>query len=187
VLPPAVDDAWLAPRPPRPPRQGPLRVLVAARLDHDRNHGLLPAIARLAGPAAWHVAGDGPMRAELAARLPEVTFHGHLAPDALRALMLESDALLHTSQTDTFAEAVVEAMACALPVVVSNAGGPLCYVAHGHTGLVCSATPEAFAEALRALREDPDLRAYLSQNARTLAERLSWTELWRAVLAAIDR
>jgi phosphatidylinositol alpha 1,6-mannosyltransferase len=126
------------------------------------------------------------MRADLEARLPEAAFHGHLAPEALRALMLESDALLHTSQTDTFAEAVAEAMACALPVVVSNAGGPLCYVAHGHTGLVCSATPEAFAEALRALGGDPELWAYLSQGARTLAERCSWPELWRAVLDALD-
>ena len=74
-------------------------------------------------------------------------------------------------------------MAAGLPAVVGNAGGLLSYVLHGHTGLVCSAVPEALAEALGALRDDPGLWRYLSRNARAFAERYSWADLARAVLA----
>lgn len=183
LLPPGV-EAGPAP-PARPSPSGALRVLVAARLDADRDHALLPEIARLAGPIRLHIAGGGPLRAELEAALPTATFHGHLAAGPLRALMLESDVLLHTSQTDTFGEAVIEAMAAGLPVVVSNAGGPIGYVLHGHTGLVCDGTPASFAAALRALREDPAQWRDLSRGARAFAERAPFPELVRAVLAEL--
>jgi glycosyltransferase involved in cell wall biosynthesis len=66
----------------------------------------------------------------------------------------------------------LEAMACAVPVVSTNVGGPNETVVDGETGfLVPPRDPDALAQAVRRLLDDPDLRARMGRagRARVLA------------------
>lgn len=77
---------------------------------------------------------------------------------------------------DTFSLSTLEAMATGLPVVVSRAAGVSEQLTHGLDSLLLDDPSDAtcLAAHLGALVRDGVLRARLGQQARMLAERLSW-------------
>ncbi|MDB4912959.1 MAG: hypothetical protein JWM95_603 [Gemmatimonadetes bacterium] len=84
-------------------------------------------------------------------------------PDALASF----DIYALTSRSEGFAISLVEAMAAACPVVATRCGGPEYIVDHEETGiLVENGSPEAVAEALLRLYEDPRLATRLGNAAR---------------------
>ena len=78
-------------------------------------------------PAKLLLAGDGPERSEVEQLVRElnlkdsVRFLGKL--DAVEEILSISDLFLLPSETESFGLAALEAMACKLPVISSNAGG----------------------------------------------------------------
>jgi glycosyltransferase involved in cell wall biosynthesis len=72
------------------------------------------------------------------------------------------------SRSEGMPNAVMEAMSCGLPVVVTNASpGPLDLVKDGETGLVVQAGhPDALARAIELLARNPTLRQRLGDAAR---------------------
>jgi glycosyltransferase involved in cell wall biosynthesis len=77
--------------------------------------------------------------------------------------------------------AMLEAMACGLPVVVTNAGGMREYMVHGETGFLCNDTEE-FVRCMRLLFDSPDLMAQMRAGAcRYVEERRSFPVLCRRV------
>jgi glycosyltransferase involved in cell wall biosynthesis len=94
---------------------------------------LLQAFARLLDMeqnALLKLVGDGPLRVQLeklADRLgirDRVTFVGNLDRRAMRDELLSSHCLVLSSEVETFGLALVEAMACGLPVISTRCGGP---------------------------------------------------------------
>lgn len=85
-----------------------------------------------------------------------VRFLGRRAdvPDILNA----SDIMLMTSRCEAHSVALLEAMACALPIVTTAAGGNAETVVHGQTGLLTRHQPSDIASALQALVDDVSLR-----------------------------
>jgi colanic acid/amylovoran biosynthesis glycosyltransferase len=84
-----------------------------------------------------------------------------------------SDVLLHPSVTEGAPTALVEAMACEVPVVATDCGGVGEAVTDGVEGyLVAPRDPEQLASALWRLWRDPALRARMGRagRARVLAE-----------------
>ncbi len=78
-----------------------------------------------------------------------------------------TDVLVCASDFESFGMAHLEAMACAVPVVSTNVGGPAETVIEGQTGyLVPPRDPAALAAAVRRLLDDPDLRVRLGQAGR---------------------
>ncbi|OPY70058.1 MAG: GDP-mannose-dependent alpha-mannosyltransferase [Syntrophorhabdaceae bacterium PtaU1.Bin034] len=87
------------------------------------------------------VVGDGPYLKELKAKtsLPRVTFFGKKNHSELPDVYARSHLFVFPSTTDTFGKVVLEAQACGLPAVVSDAGGPQEIIVHGKTGFVAKA------------------------------------------------
>lgn len=75
-------------------------------------------------PGTKVVVGDGPARAELEARHPDVLFLGKLVGEPLAAAYRGADVFVFPSLTDTFGLVMIEAMACGTPVAAFPVTGP---------------------------------------------------------------
>jgi glycosyltransferase involved in cell wall biosynthesis len=115
------------------------------------------------------VAGDGDYAQELraaAAGLPHVRFLGQLPYAQLRALYSGAVAAIVPSLcVETFGLVIMEAYGHGTPVIANRVGAPPEIVAETGGGIVYG-SGEELARALRALRDDPALRARLGAAAR---------------------
>ena len=176
-----IDLERFRPRPARP-AEARKNILFAARLDPVKRPLLLVDIAaellKLRGQRDFHilVAGDGPERKSLGARLHRAaldsvfTLLGQV--DDVPALLGEADVLVLPSQAEGIPLIVLEAFATARPVVCSRVGA-LAEVVDSSTGVLIEPGPgEAarFAKAINDLLADPQLRHETGQAGRRKAE-----------------
>ncbi|MCB0976743.1 MAG: glycosyltransferase family 4 protein [Acidimicrobiales bacterium] len=97
---------------------------------------------------------------------------GPISADGVGALLRDSDVFLHTSFTEGISNAVLEAMATALPVVTTDAGGMAEAVRDGVDGFVVPVrSPEITARRLGDLASDPGLRRRFGDSGRERVER----------------
>ena len=128
-------------------RELPRPIMVyAGRLAVEKN---LAAFLDLQLPGTHLLIGDGPQRAALAARYPRAVFAGYRFGDELAALLAGSDVFVFPSLTDTFGIAMVEALACGLPVAAFPVTGPRDVLRAGVTGVMSHDLAEAVRGALR--------------------------------------
>ena len=158
---------------------------------------LLRAFARLqaAGPPALSllIVGGGPQRAELEALAralgidAQVRFAGPVPHAEVPHWLHQMDIYVAASRLDSesFGVAVLEASACALPVVVSDVGGLPEVVADGVTGLVVPRDdPAALAAALERLVADAGLRRAFGEAGRArVQQQYDWTQSVDRMLA----
>ena len=92
------------------------------------------------------------------------------------------------SDSESFGVAVLEASACAKPVVVSNVGGLPEVVADGVTGFVVEPRdPEQAANAIERLLADQELREKMGKAGRERVRRLySWDQSVRQMVQIYD-
>jgi glycosyltransferase involved in cell wall biosynthesis len=84
-------------------------------------------------------------------------------------------AFVFTAYAEPFGLVLLEAMACGIPVVSVDEGGPREIVAEGETGYLVRRDETLFAEALRSLLEDEPLARRMGKRSRELAvERWTW-------------
>jgi glycosyltransferase involved in cell wall biosynthesis len=107
-------------------------------------------------------------------------FMGYLIGDDLADAYAAADVFVFPGPEETFGQVVLEAMASGLPVVVSDRGGPQTLVREGETGYICPAhNAKAFAERVRKLRDNPELRRQMGTQARSDAESRPWLGVMR--------
>jgi glycosyltransferase involved in cell wall biosynthesis len=172
------------------PRDGRARVpkLVAVgRLVEKKGYvDLLHALARVTsggGSFSCDIYGDGPQHDELAALVQRHGMQGsvHLlgarSNDRVRAALDGADAFVLTPRVgaggdrDGIPNVLVEAMACGLPVLTTDAGGITELVHDDVNGLVRPAGDvPAIAAGLDQLLRDPDQRDRLGAAARVAVE-----------------
>jgi glycosyltransferase involved in cell wall biosynthesis len=80
--------------------------------------------------------GDGPQRAELAARCPQAVFAGQRGGEDLAAHYASADLFLFPSLTETFGNVTIEAMASGLPVVAFDCAAAAQCIQSGRNGLL---------------------------------------------------
>lgn len=93
--------------------------------------------------------------------------------EALRLFLAAGDVYAFASRLEGFPVAPIEAMACGLPVVGTNASGISEIVGEGkglQPACVPTDDPEAFAKALGRLVDDPDLAQQIGAAARRRVE-----------------
>jgi glycosyltransferase involved in cell wall biosynthesis len=169
-----VDEEQIAPPRPGGPLEGELTVLSVGRLETEKNPLLLADV--LAGLRAederWKlvVAGEGPLRADLEARLRELgvaehaDLRGYVPVDAgLHELYRSADFFLHVSWTEGLPQVIFEAFAARLPVVATAVGGVPDAVGEAAL-LVPPGEPAPPVEALVRLASDDALRERLVED-----------------------
>ncbi len=133
------------------------------------------------------VVGEGPAKAELMARLPNTIFKGHLSGDELKYAYAASDVFLFPSDTETFGNVTLEAMASGVPAVCADATGSRGLVLHGETGFLApSGNERAFYEYTKLLATDPLLRAKMSVESRRRSLHYEWDVTLRRLVAYYD-
>jgi glycosyltransferase involved in cell wall biosynthesis len=148
---------------------------------------LLDAVAllRARGLAARVVlVGDGPLRADLEARIARldlgdaVSLRGAVRHEEIAGLLAGATAVVQPSVTQADGQmegipvALMEAMACGVPVVSTRLSGIPELVREGEGGLlVPERDPEALADAMARIAGDPSLAARLGAGARRIVER----------------
>jgi glycosyltransferase involved in cell wall biosynthesis len=116
------------------------------------------------------IAGDGAMRDELA-RLAQASGIGSdilflgMIGDA-RQLLDALDVFVFPSLSEGLGVALLEAMACGLPVVASRVGGIVDIVEDHRSGLLVTPNVAAIAEAIGALADDGERRSQIANAAR---------------------
>jgi glycosyltransferase involved in cell wall biosynthesis len=160
--------------------QRPALGIVATLRDWKGHDVLFDAIA--ADRAAWAgwqvlVVGDGPYRDRLDAQLARLGLAGEI-----RFVGQQDDVVPWLQALDIFAlpswgeegvpQAIMQAMACAVPVVSTPVGAIAEAVDDGATGLlVAPRSAPALAAGLARLRDDPALRGRLAAASRARAVR----------------
>ena len=130
------------------------------------------------------IVGDGPERARLQSNLPAAIFEGHLTGEALAAAYASSDIFLFPSDTETFGNVTLEALASGLPAIVADATGSNALVNDGLNGfLVRARDSQAFTERVEQLVRDDELRARMSHAARASAEPYEWKQILSQIVS----
>jgi len=158
-------------------------------------HARLPVALRsrtplvIAGGRGWGRALDDD-RAAQARRDGSLRLLGHIPDTELVALYARAAVVAYPSLYEGFGLPVLEAMACAAPVVTSD-GTALRDTAGDAALLVDPLDTDAIAAALRRILEDPELAATLRTRGPVHAARFTWErtasgmiESWRTALAA---
>jgi glycosyltransferase involved in cell wall biosynthesis len=154
-------------------------ILYAGRLSHEKGLSIVEPLGSLLhrhGIAhRFIMVGEGPMMPELKERCPDAVFTGRLAHEEVAVAMASADIFLFPSETDTAGNVVLEAQACGLPVLVTNAGGPKENLRPGTSGFICRPRDVLdFFARVSELVGDPDRRCAMSQAARAYAAGRSW-------------
>jgi glycosyltransferase involved in cell wall biosynthesis len=131
------------------PEKGHDVLIDAARLVNDRYSGV-----------HFTIVGGGPERARLLRHTNDhclggiVTFVGH--QEDVASALAAADVFVLPSRSESFPNALLEAMAAGVPVVASAVGGVLELVEHGRTGtLVPAGNAGALADSLCGLIAEP--------------------------------
>ena len=121
------------------------------------------------------IVGEGPAREDLQIALPHGHFVGHLKGKELSRAYASSDVFLFPSQTETFGNVTLEAMASGVPAVCADATGSNALVVDGVTGFLAPPTSvRAFVDCTQRLIMDDELRRSMSSSARERALEYDW-------------
>lgn len=183
LLPHGVDLRRFRPQVTKPAAE--LRLLAVGRLVEKKGfHVLLDAAARLKSRFRLLVVGEGPERGRLERIVTaygladRVTLAGALTHAELPEAYASADVVVvpsvqdGTGDRDGLPNVVLEAMACARPVVASRISAVGCAVTHDETGLLVPPGDAALlASALEQLAALPELRRRLGRLGRARVER----------------
>ncbi|HID38387.1 MAG TPA: N-acetyl-alpha-D-glucosaminyl L-malate synthase BshA [Calditrichaeota bacterium] len=141
-----------------------------------RTPDIIEIIRRLSQkyPVKLLMVGDGPDRSMVEKLCHELDLCQHVLflgkQENVAEILYASDVFILTSEHESFGLAALEAMACGVPCVTSNAGGLMELNKDGETGFVAPVSDiKAFVYAIERLIENEDLRKRLGQNAREYA------------------
>lgn len=165
------------------PRPGePLLVCVSRLAPHKRIDVLLNALKLLADQGFVFnciIVGTGNMEAQLKAQrdslgLAEKVQFAGFADDTLPYLQA-ADLFVLPSDEEGFGIVLIEAMACGVPCLAADSGGPRDIITHGQDGwIVERGSPERFAAAIRSALADREALLQIGRRAReTAAQRFS--------------
>ncbi|MEJ5366760.1 MAG: glycosyltransferase [Bryobacteraceae bacterium] len=132
------------------------------------------------------IVGGGSEQAWLAANVPHARLPGVLKGEALARAYANFDVFVFPSETDTYGNAVQEAMASGVPCVVMARGGPASIVDDWVTGRVCRSAEELGAAVVELARR-PEIRRRLGEAARRAAESRKWDAVGEIVWDAYRR
>jgi glycosyltransferase involved in cell wall biosynthesis len=156
-----------------------LVVLYVGRVAPEKNLGLAiaayRAMQRCSSSMKFVIVGDGPLRVTLQKEHSDLLFCGVHTGEQLARHYASADVFLFPSETETFGNVTLEAMASGLVVVAYNYAAAQMHITHGETGvLVPYGESKAFIDAAARLARAPQSLQKLRQQARAYVAAIDW-------------
>jgi len=162
----------------------PLKLLTVGRLIHTKQVDVLISTVKELEKRNIHailsIAGDGNLTHQLKQQALDlglsdrINFLGRVAPDDIPALYRQNHLFITSSLHEGMSNATLEAMASGLPVITSNCEGVEELIKDNGI-IVEPRTPDAFAQAVADLVQDPQLYQAMAQNSAKRAKTFSWS------------
>ncbi|QWC86716.1 glycosyltransferase family 1 protein [Nocardioidaceae bacterium] len=147
------------------------------RLAAEKELELLAPVQHMAG-VRLVVVGDGPAREQVRRALPDAVHTGALHGTDLARAVASFDVFVHPGRHETFCQSVQEALACGVPAVVVDAGGPVDLVVPGENGdRFRPGDATDLTARVRHLVDHPLERAVLARRARAGVAGRGWDAL----------
>ena len=132
------------------------------------------------------IVGEGREREWLENNMQQAEFTGFLDGEQLAEAYANMDIFIFPSETDTFGNVAQEAMASAVPVLVTNQGGPKFVIKDGETGFIAE-NYEDFVKYTVELMDNPEKLAKMKQASRDFVMLKSWDSVFEGVYEAYDK
>ena len=154
-----------------------IRLVYVGRLAPEKgNNYLIEAIAGLDNIELTLI-GSGPSENDLKALAKEtkvnVNFTGRLEQEDVIKELQKSDIYVMASLKEGMSNSVLEAMACGLPIIATDAGGSVELI-KDNGFIIEKASSEAIANKLKKFSSNPRLISSMGLISRELAEKMSW-------------
>ncbi len=185
-----VDTARFRPEPGMTPR--PRSVVFVGRLETVKNPALLIEACATAGASELALVGEGPERTKLQAlaaqmNLP-VILPGAIPQADLASFLRAFEVFVLPSKVEGHPKALFEAMATGLPCVGTRVPGIENALREGDTGLLCTPSALAIAQAIGRLFDDAPLRRRLgAAGCRWVEQTLSFQTVMEAEIRVARR
>ena len=145
------------------------RICFVGRLEDQKNVlALLQAIKGL--DVELIIVGSGRLSERMQIEAEEngltVLFLGNVPHGQIPDILRSSELFVLPSHYEGHPKALLEAMACGLPVVGTHVPGIQKLIVQGETGYLCEPSPEGIREAIQHILANGDLRARLGRKAR---------------------
>ena len=159
VVPNYVDTSRFRPLPDVAPEPG--RILFIGRLEDEKNVGALIEAVQTLPDITLTIVGEGSLRSTLESAAHagggRFEFLGRQPHERLPTLLCRSHVFMLPSHYEGNPKALVEAMACGVPVVAGRSPGIADVLVDGESGILCGTSPTEIREALRQVLGDAAL------------------------------
>ncbi|MCS7084341.1 MAG: glycosyltransferase [Aquificaceae bacterium] len=160
-------------------------VLFVGRVSQEKGIDTFLEVARRLQFATFIVVGDGPYRPIAETKSPEnVYFTGFMRGEELATAYASSDVFLFPSETETYGQVVLEAMASGLPPIVSSKGASHEHIEQGVNGFVAHSLEEYVAKTELLLSQD-SIREGMSKEAIYFAQSMDLRKTYMDYLYTI--
>lgn len=169
----------------RPDNPEPILATVARLIPRKGIDLLIQACANLHREGIrfqCHIAGDGPEEAalrNLARRSgieDRVLFHGRMEKEQLAQFLPHCDVFILPSYAEGMSNATLEAMACGLPLLLTDTGGSRELI-DGNGSIVPPGDVRALSERLRLWLSEPGILKTMGRRSQMCANAFTWTNV----------
>lgn len=163
-----------------------------SRLDSPKRIDMIvSAVKAMRDPIPLLIAGTGPDEArlrELAGDDPNIHFVGRIDDDQAVEFYSNALAVPFIPYDEDYGYITIEAMLSGKPVITaSDSGGPLEFVRHGETGLVCPPIVEALTQQLEyAVKNRANMRE-MGRQGRESVKSIGWGKFVDEMIEPLDR
>ena len=150
------------------------RIVSVGRLYRIKNYDSLVRAAARIRDSEVVIYGEGPERPNLEKLAKEqgcdLKLPGLVPNERLPDELNKADVFVLPSHSEGMPKALLEAMACQLPCIVSNLPTLREIIRDGDNGLACGETAEDILEKIRSVQADPAMAGRLAKSARRYIE-----------------
>lgn len=159
-----------------------LVVLYVGRVAPEKNLRLAVdayhAMQRFSNVVKFVIVGDGPLRATLSKKHPDLIFCGVQTGEQLATHYASADIFLFPSETETFGNVTLEAMASGLVVLAYNYAAARMHITHGETGILALyGDAHIFVDSAARLAREPQALLKIRRQARQYITTCDWSRI----------